>query len=223
MKKVFKKNQIIITALAVMIAVAGYINYSDSKLKTKDAAATDSDGTVQETVDINNVVEDIDSLDYDLTDEIADAAEAENANAEEGQETKDASSETPGEAVLTGASTYVAQAKISREQVRSQNKETLLEVINNAELSEEERQGAVESMVSMTDYIEKEAAAETLLEAKGFQNIVVNLTGESADVMVPSADLDNSQLAQIEDCVKRKTGVAPENIVITPMNETQEE
>lgn len=32
MKNIFKKNQIIITALAVMIAVAGYLNYSGSKL-----------------------------------------------------------------------------------------------------------------------------------------------------------------------------------------------
>ena len=28
MKKIFKKNQIIIAALAVMIAAAGYLNYS---------------------------------------------------------------------------------------------------------------------------------------------------------------------------------------------------
>lgn len=35
MKKIFKKNQIIITALAVMIAAAGYISYSDAQLKGK--------------------------------------------------------------------------------------------------------------------------------------------------------------------------------------------
>ena len=28
MKRLFKKNQIIITTLAVMIAIAGYLNYS---------------------------------------------------------------------------------------------------------------------------------------------------------------------------------------------------
>ena len=32
-KRFFKKNQIIITALAVLIAIAGYINYADSTLK----------------------------------------------------------------------------------------------------------------------------------------------------------------------------------------------
>ena len=40
MKKILKKNQIIVTALAVLIAVAGYLNYTDNlskKEKTKEA------------------------------------------------------------------------------------------------------------------------------------------------------------------------------------------
>ena len=32
MKRVVKKNQMIITALAIMIAVAGYLNYSGTRL-----------------------------------------------------------------------------------------------------------------------------------------------------------------------------------------------
>ncbi len=47
--------------------------------------------------------------------------------------------------------------------------------------------------------------------------MIVNLTGETADVVVPEADLEDAKRAQIEDIVKRKTGVAPENIVITPL------
>ena len=79
----------------------------------------------------------------------------------------------------------MAQAKISREQVRSANKETLLEIINNANISDEQKQEAVASMVQMTDLAEQEEAAELLLEAKGFENVVVNLTSDSADVIVP--------------------------------------
>ena len=74
-------------------------------------------------------------------------------------------------------------------------------------------------MVTMTEQIEKEAAAESLLEAKGFENVVVNLTGETADIVVPSAYVDDASRAQIEDIVKRKTGIEAENIVITPMSE----
>ena len=212
MKKIFKKNQIIITALAVMIAVAGYINYSDSRLSSGE----DSKAKAEDTARTSTILEDIESLDLDIGD---DTALADTGEETEVQET----SETPGEAVLTGASTYMAQAKISREQVRAQNKETLNSIINNTELSEEERQGAVETMVNMTDLVEKEAAAELLLEAKGFTNAVVNLTGETADIVIPQTEIDEASRAQIEDIVKRKTGVSPENIVITPMTQTETE
>lgn len=49
---------------------------------------------------------------------------------------------------------------------------------------------------------------------------MVNLTGETADVVVPEADLEDAKRAQIEDIIKRKTGIAAENIVITPLDQT---
>ena len=222
MKKIFKKNQIIITALAVMIAAAGYISYSDSKLKTTDTSAKNEAEEAKETdsaVDMDSVLQDIESLDMDITDE---TTASQGSGETTGTETADTSLDTPGEAVLTGASTYMAQARINREQIRSQNKETLLEIINNSQLSEEERQSAIASMGSMTEMVEKEAAAELLLEAKGFPDVVVNLTGETADVVVPSTSVDDASRAQIEDIVKRKTGIAAENIVISPMSEDGE-
>jgi len=132
-------------------------------------------------------------------------------------------SNQPGETVLTSASSFVAQAKVSREQIRAQNKQALLEVIENEGLSEDERQTAVASMVEMTDIAEKEAAAEMMLEAKGFTEVVVNLTGDTADVMVPADQLSDVQRAQIEDIIIRKTEISGENIVITPMKESPAE
>ena len=192
-KKKFRKNQVIITALAIMIAVA---------LSTKEKA----DGT---TADASTVLKDISSLDTDITDEV-DAGTA-------GDSSRTVT-ETPGEAVLAGASTYMAQARIDREQIRSQNKDTLNEIINNTNLSETERQSAVQSMVEMTELVEKESATELLLEAKGFTDVVVNLTGETADIVVPMKEVTEEQRAQIEDIVTRKTGIGVENIVITPMS-----
>ena len=213
-KRLFRKNQIIITALAVMIAVAGYINYADSTL------SENNNTTAEGVVDTNNsqVLQDIESLDYDISDEDMTASGSGET------QTEDAGSvtETPGEAVLTGASTYMAQARIDREQVRSQNKEALNEIINNTNLSEAERQSAVQSLVEMTDLIEKETAAEQMLEAQGFSDVVVNLTGETADVVVPQTQVSDEQRAQIEDIVTRKAEIGVENIVITPMSETGE-
>ena len=78
----------------------------------------------------------------------------------------------------------VAEAKVTREQVRAQNKESLMEIIDNENLSDEQKQDAVNQMVAMTDYAEKEAAAETLLASKGFTDAVVSMTADSADVVV---------------------------------------
>ena len=208
MKKILKKNQVIITSLAVLIAVAGYLNFADVDLglKNKEASADSS------------ILEDVN---YDLTDETA--LLDENGADSSLTDVQDQTTSTPGEAVLTAASDFAAQAKLSREQIRSQNKADLQAIINNQDLGDDQKQEAVSTMVSMADLTEKESAAELLLEAKGFENVIVNLTGETADVVVPEADLTDAKRAQIEDIVKRKTGIAPENIVITPLNESEEE
>ena len=190
MKKILKKNQVIITSLAVLIAVAGYLNFADVDLglKNKEASA-----------DSSSILEDVD---YDLTDETA------------------LLDENGADSSLTDVQD---QTTLSREQIRSQNKADLQAIINNQDLGDDQKQEAVSTMVSMADLTEKESAAELLLEAKGFENVIVNLTGETADVVVPEADLTDAKRAQIEDIVKRKTGIAPENIVITPLNESEEE
>ena len=207
--------------LAIMIAVAGYINYSDSQFGTsKEKKTEDTKETASETQEI---VEEIESLDYDITDETAMLEENQKAQEQEGETETEAETETPGEAVLTGSSNFAAQAKVNREQVRSANKETLLEIINNENLGEEQKQDAVNSMVNMTNLAEQEEAAELLLEAQGFSNIVVNLTGDSADVIVPKEYMEDARRAQIEDIVKRKTSVPAENIVITPLEGESEE
>ena len=208
MKKIVKKNQVIITSLAILIAVAGYLNFADVDLGIGDKEASTDSSSI------------LDQVEYDLSDETAVTDE----NAETAAETAEVpdGSSTPGEAVLTGASDFAAQARLSREQIRSQNKADLQEILNNTEVGDDQKQEAVNTMVQMTEIAEKEAAAEMLLEAKGFENAVVNLTGETADVVVPQADLEDSKRAQIEDIIKRKTGIAPENIVITPLNESEE-
>ena len=100
MKKILKKNQVIITSLAVLIAVAGYLNFADVDLglKNKEASADSS------------ILEDVN---YDLTDETALLDEnGADSSLSDVQET----TSTPGEAVLTAASDFAAQAKLSREQ-----------------------------------------------------------------------------------------------------------
>ena len=189
MKHMVKKNQMIITALAVMIAVAGYLNYSGTQLEEAVSRQTSQ----EEQVLVENG--------YDVT--------------QEGEVT-----DTPGEAVLTSVtgSEFSASAKLTREQLRAQNKETLMEVINNDTIAEEQKQTAIDSITSLTDIAEREAAAELLLDAKGFEDSVVSITDNSADVVINMAEISDSQRAQIEDIVKRKAEIPGENIIITPVS-----
>jgi stage III sporulation protein AH len=202
LKRLLKRNQIIIAALAVMIIVAGYLNYSGRLFSKNDSAAkeTSSELANQELLDISEEDLTADSEDIKSTDSDAD---------------------TPGDAVLTGSDSIqtIAQAKVSREQVRAQNKETLQAIIDNTDLTDEEKTDAVAEMVSITKQAEQEMAIETLLASKGFSNAVVNLTADSADVVVESSELTEANRAQIEDVVTRKSEIAPENIVITPVGE----
>ncbi len=205
MKKILKKNQIMIAALAIMIAAAGYLNYSGRIFNSKDK--------IQET---GNELAGKELLDISQEDLASASGEIKSQDGGEDGEVEG----TPGEAVLTAgeAGAVAAEAKVTREQVRAKNKETLMEIIDNKNLSDEQKQGALNQLTVMTELAEKEAAAETLLASKGFPDAVVSLTEEAADVVVNASELTDANLAQIEDIVTRKTGIAAENIVITPVS-----
>lgn len=206
MKRIFRRNQVIIAALAVMIAVAGYLNYSGRIFGSgTDATEANSEMANMELLDISE--DDLAETDGEIA-------------SNDSEETDGTVDGTPGEAVLTSgdASAVVAEAKVTREQVRAKNKESLMEIIDNQNLSDEQKQDAVNQLLVMTDLAEKEAAAETMLASKGFNEAVVSLTSESADIVVNAADLSEANRAQIEDIVTRKTGIAAENIVITPIS-----
>lgn len=163
----------------------------------------------------------------------ADTASAETGNIAEGEaagETDVADNqniENPGEAVLTSTTVsnidYASEMKLSREQIRSKNKETLLEVVNNSTISDELKQDAINKMIALTDIAERENAAEMLLEAKGFTDVVVSISENSCDVVLNMGDVTDAKRAQVEDIVKRKTNISGENIIITPIVIGEEE
>ena len=250
MKNLIKKNQLMITALAIMIAIAGYLQFAgtdledeylevtDGNVYTSEANLTGSGDivtgnyTAQELLDLSEEdllqtgVTDIESLDSDMegapVDDFLDvgAQITQNLSAE-GQTNTPEEGEIPGEAVFTSTSgiAVLSEAKLLKEQTRAKNKETLLEIINSAGLTDEQKQEAVDNMVKMTAIAEKEAAAEILLEAKGFSDVVVSINGDAVDVVVNAAALDDVMRAQIEDIVTRKTEIAPENIIISTVVE----
>ena len=102
-----------------------------------------------------------------------------------------------------------------RDRTIAKNKATLLEIINNENLSEAAKQEAIDSMLTMTQTAQKETDAQMLLEAKGYADTVVSINDGTVDVMVNAVSLTDAQTAQIMDIVQRKTDVSAENIIIT--------
>ena len=212
MKKVFKKNQLIITALALMIAVAGYLSFTDKNGKDEKVAMEASADTADLSYEIS-AEDDLAEADIftDTEDNSSEAVSAADGVVEE-------SLENPGEAVMASSSVeYASEMKLGREQVRSKNKETLLEIINNTEISEDMKTDAIASMNQLTDRAEKELDAEILLDAKGFKDSVVSINDDSVDVIIGATSITEEQRAQIEDIVTRKTERNVSDIVITTM------
>ena len=275
MKRLLKKNQTIVSALAVMLAVAGYLTYAGNTDRTRKNQTTSTYVEAQYEISQEDLLSENSvgltgtGLSADIgTDVLEDAADTAGqtektvlhreeeglsgdtvmdgetetqtvAQEEDGQNqaaAEDMAEDTaiasldqdasdldsvPGEAVLTSGMTvsdFVAQSKLDREQVRGANKEALLNVINNDGATDEEVQGAIDTMVTLTTTAEMESATEMLLKSKGFSDAIVSINGDQVEVVIGKSSLTDAQLAQVEDIVKRKTDTGIENIVISLMD-----
>ena len=210
-----KRNQIVVTALAVMIAVAGYLNFTESK----------SSGDI-ENVNLN------DPVNYEalLNDDGSISTLADDSDGQEfalGADTE--SADTPvyddtGAAIYvsTTPDTYFVQAKLEREQARAGEKDMLTEMINNKNIDETKKQECADNLLKIQQRIEKETAAEAMIESKGFDEVYVRIDEETVDVVVNNSELSDTELAQIMDIVTRKTGMKENQVRISPLKSNTE-
>ena len=205
MKNMPKRNQIMITALALLVAVAGYLNFAGKKAADENMLQVTGTEIAKDIVSMDSEATEVDSIQVeseysDITDDIA--------------------GEIPGEAVFTSSTgvSVLSGARMQKEQTRTKNKESLLEIINNENVTESGKQEAINSMVHMTEIAEKETAAEILLDAKGFDDAIVSIQGDGVDVVVNTAELSEVDRAQIEDIVTRKTGLSADAVIISTVN-----
>ena len=205
---VIKRNQVVVTALAVMIAAAGYLNFQESRGSQGNQTALQltEEGDVTALVDYSALPDDIDTAEMELDPITAEVAET----------TGD------GAAVFVSANTsdsasYFAEAKLDREQSRAKQKDILNEMLDNKNISQEQKEKCTESMMELQQRIEKETAAEAMIESKGFKEAYVRMDDDTVDVVVDKDTLTDAEVAQIEDIVKRKTGMDASKIRINTL------
>ncbi|MBQ2880272.1 MAG: SpoIIIAH-like family protein [Anaerotignum sp.] len=193
---VIKRNQVVVTALAVMIAAAGYLNFQESRGSQGNQTALQltEEGDVTALVEHSALPDDVDT----------------------------AETEGDGAAVFVSANTaessaYFAEAKLDREQSRAKQKDILNDMLENKNISQEQKEKCTESMLELQQKIEKETAAEAMIKSKGFKEAYVRMDETTVDVVVDQDTLTDAEVAQIEDIVKRKTGMDASKIRISTL------
>lgn len=240
-----KRNQIIITVLFFMIAIAAYLNTQQSPITQSGNQVADNtimgENTAEET-DLFSGYDEVGSIDPDQATNPNQVATAEqsiesqqNTNEEDKLTVAEANSNEIFSATITkkdeelvdsadvAASksldvNYFAEEKLLREQSRAAQIEQLNQYVANEALDQDSKAKAAANLLQIQERIEKESSAEALLRAKGFQEVYVRIDDDTVDVVVNKAELTDTDIAQIEEIVNRKTGYSVSKINITPLN-----
>jgi stage III sporulation protein AH len=193
---VFKRKQIVILSLVLMIVVAGYLNYS---YKNGSVSVNGKDsGKLGEAVYVDNAdgVDNTDLAgDVQVDSKISKTEEASSASKQ--------------------VNDYFAQAKMDKEEARGINKDSLKEITEDKNASKDAKAKAYDQMMKVIGNSEKEMKVELLIKEKGF-NDVIALFGDdgSLDIIIKSPNLTSAQTAQITDIVSRQANVEISNMHI---------
>ena len=227
-----KRNQVIITVLVFMIAIAAYLNTQETPTSFQSTNVADSteitapeeidffSGYDEQIVDASGVVDPSqEGVVADSTElSMQDATDVESITATITKKSEEALSGTDIAASKNLEESYFAEEKLLREQSRAQQVEQLTEYVANENLDQDAKSKAAANLIEIQERIEKENSAEALLKAKGFNEVYVRIDDDTVDVVVNKAELTDSEIAQIEEIVNRKTGYSIGKINITPLN-----
>lgn len=232
-KKIMKKNQVVILALALMLMTAGYLNYTNNHENENlllaglgDAqlvSANVIDGSVNEDnvssniVDTNNVdqsqtIENNSNEQNVLNEDIGTNANNIDPNAPIVNSTNEQTQETS-----TSASNddYFTRSKLERETMYSQMLETYTGILENEKISSEQKDIAENEIKNINDTKNAIMVVENLFETKGFENAIVFVNNPSVNVVIKAKELGTEQVAQIQNIVQRELKTEIENIHIT--------
>ncbi|WP_347487587.1 SpoIIIAH-like family protein [Desulfoscipio sp. XC116] len=112
-------------------------------------------------------------------------------------------------------SSYFVEARMSMEQARGKEMETLREVLDS-EADEEVRKTAQERLMNLSGKMSQEMELENLIRAKGYRDAAVFLDSDTVTVILRpgkdiAADADNTAIAGL---VSKTTGVAEDGVIV---------
>lgn len=232
-KKIMKKNQVVILALALMLMTAGYLNYTNNHENENlllaglgDAqlvSANVTDGSVNEDNVSSNIV-DTNNVDQSETTE-NNSNEQNVLNEDIGTNENNIDPNAPivnstnGQTQETSTSAsnddYFTRSKLERETMYSQMLETYTGILENEKISSEQKDIAENEIKNINDTKNAIMVVENLFETKGFEDAIVFVNNPSVNVVIKDKELGTEQVAQIQNIVQRELKTEIENIHIT--------
>lgn len=235
MKQILKKNQIIISVIAIMLIAAGYMNYtSNEKQALETAVLTDSekyagigDATLvsanvadnndlvnnDETQNTDNENNDM-SKDEDKKDEIK-SNEQNTENKENDKNTVQNEVNTSTNVTETSGDQYFAELRLERDKMYSQMLESYQKILSNSQISETQKEISENEIKKINDTRNAIMIAENLIKNKGFQDLIIFINGDSISIIVKAKELKEEQIAQIQNIISRELKGEIENIHIS--------
>ncbi len=235
--KIFKKNQIIIYVIVLMLITAGYLNYQTSITdQSLETAMKIEMGGEAEGIDVAEIgdAELVNSSDVVIEDE-EEIHEEGNSNTQENSNTEESSgNQEEGEVEnvkenniqeVNNSANFVAdeyfeKSKLERETIYSQMIENYENILNSEMSLEPQRQIATEEIEEINDVKNKIMICENLISIKGFEQNVIFVNEDSVNIIVSGSDIQPEEIAQIQNIISREFQVEIENIHITSKNLT---
>ena len=222
-KKIMKKNQVVILALALMLMTAGYLNYTnnhenenlllaglgDAQLVSANANNVDANAPIT-----NEVVE-LNSEATDSNEQTQIESNENNNQVDESQENANQANTTQETSTQTSNDDYFTRSKLERETMYSQMLETYTGILENEKISSEQKDIAENEIKNINDTKNAIMVVENLFETKGFENAIVLVNSPSVNVVIKAKELSTEQVAQIQNIVQRELKTEIENIHIT--------
>ena len=195
-----KKGSIAIYILAMMLVTAGYWNYISNESQTI------------ETVSMSQNNQDSENFRDEHLGDATLVSNNELAN-EENEIIEDESEE---ESVETSVKEdgYFQESKLSRDTMYSQTLETYQNILNNTNVSEEQKAIVTQEITELNKEKNAKMICENLISTKGFKNCVIFVNVESISVIVESQELKPDEIAQIQNIISREMNAEVENIHI---------
>lgn len=209
-----KKGSVVIYVLALMLVTAGYWSYISNESKTIETVSMSQNNENNQSNE-NNKDEHLGDAALVSNNELINEENKTNNNSE-GQtaETGTTKEDKTTEVSTTKEDEYFQNSKLSRDTMYSQTLETYQGMLNNSNVSEEQKAIVTQEITKLNKEKNAIMICENLISTKGFSNCVIFVNVESISVIVESDELKTDEIAQIQNIISREMGAKVENIHI---------